>query len=540
MKYGHDVIAALTVCWTVLGMPAGKRLAPMLGELVAVLRHFGELAIDEDTAALLVSMSAATVDRRLAGERAKYRLRGGGHQAGITAQKPDPGAHLGRVGRRCARVPPDRPGLPRRRQQRLGACFTSTPPTSPPAGPRPLKPDRTAKHIWPRSITGRARSRSPSPASTPTTAAEFINHPPPPAGATPARSPHPWLGPATKTTKPPRRAEELVGGTSPTSATSATTAAAELLLLNEIWQLQSKLTNYFYPQQKLISKVRTGAKVSKKHDKADHPVSPRDRSPDHDRGAHRGADPDLLADQSRRHPAPDPSPDRPAPHTHHQQSRTQRHSPKSTSAHVHVRQRIRLRAHLDMRQHGPRPPRYGPEVIAALTVCWTVLGMPAGKRLAPMLAELVAVLRHFGELVIDEDTAALLVSMSAATIDRRLAGERAQASAQGTLRTLSRDRCSRVRSRCAPGPTGTTRRPGFVEIDLVSHDGGNLTGQHAFTLTVTDIATGWTENRSVPSKAATCVFARAEGHRREDAVPDSWGGLRQRIGVHQHPLARMV
>ena len=81
--------------------------------------------------------------------------------------------------------------------------------------------------------------------------------------------------------------------------------AAELLLLNEIWQLQSKLTNYFYPQQKLISKVRKGAKVSKKHDKADHPVSPRDRTPDHDRGAHRGADPDPLADQSRRHPTPD-------------------------------------------------------------------------------------------------------------------------------------------------------------------------------------------------------------------------------------------
>ena len=44
--------------------------------------------------------------------------------------------------------------------------------------------------------------------------------------------------------------------------------AAELLLLNEIWQLQSKLTNYFYPQQKLVSKVRKGAKVSKKHDEA--------------------------------------------------------------------------------------------------------------------------------------------------------------------------------------------------------------------------------------------------------------------------------
>ena len=44
--------------------------------------------------------------------------------------------------------------------------------------------------------------------------------------------------------------------------------ASELLLLNEVWQLQSGLTNYFYPQQKLISKVRHGAKVSKEHDKA--------------------------------------------------------------------------------------------------------------------------------------------------------------------------------------------------------------------------------------------------------------------------------
>jgi hypothetical protein len=53
--------------------------------------------------------------------------------------------------------------------------------------------------------------------------------------------------------------------------------------------------------------------------------------------------------------------------------------------------------------------------------------------------------------------------------------------------------------------------PGFVEIDLVSHDGGNAAGEHAWTLTVTDIATGWTENRSVPNKAR-----KVEGpHRRE-------------------------
>jgi Integrase core domain len=154
----------------------------------------------------------------------------------------------------------------------------------------------------------------------------------------------------------------------------------------------------------------------------------------------------------------------------------------------------------------PRPVKYGPEVIAALTVCWTVLGMPAGKRLAPMLSELVAVLRHFGELSIDEDTAALLASMSAATIDRRLADERAKYRLRGRVGTKPG---SLLKSQI---PVRTwaewdDARPGFVEIDLVWHDGGNRGGGHAFTLTVTDVATGWTENRSVPDKTAKCVLA---------------------------------
>src|SRR6201993_4392652 len=153
----------------------------------------------------------------------------------------------------------------------------------------------------------------------------------------------------------------------------------------------------------------------------------------------------------------------------------------------------------------PRPVKYGPDVIAALTVCWTVLGMPAGKRLAPMLGELVAVLRHFGELAIDQDTAELLGSMSAAPIDRRLAPERRKHQLKGRCTTKPG---SLLKSQI---PVRTWAdwndiQPGFVEIDLVSHDGGNPAGQFSFTLTVTDIATGWTENRSVPSKAAPCVL----------------------------------
>lgn len=47
----------------------------------------------------------------------------------------------------------------------------------------------------------------------------------------------------------------------------------ELALLNKIWDLQSLLGNHFYPQQKLISKVRDGAKVTKKYDRAQTPYA---------------------------------------------------------------------------------------------------------------------------------------------------------------------------------------------------------------------------------------------------------------------------
>ena len=152
---------------------------------------------------------------------------------------------------------------------------------------------------------------------------------------------------------------------------------------------------------------------------------------------------------------------------------------------------------------------YGPEVVAALGFCWAVLGAPTGKRLAPMMGELVPTLRRFGELDITDTLAAALVAMSAATIDRRLAPDRAKLQIRG-------------RSHTKPGsllkdaiPIRTwaqwdDARPGFVEIDLVGHEGGNAQGKHAYTLTVTDIATGWTENRSVPAKTRRRVVAALE------------------------------
>jgi len=158
-----------------------------------------------------------------------------------------------------------------------------------------------------------------------------------------------------------------------------------------------------------------------------------------------------------------------------------------------------------VRPRAPRVPIYGPDVIAALAFCWAVLGAPTGKRLAPIMSELVPRLRRFDELVISDDTEMALLAMSPATMDRRLAADRAKLLVRG-------------RSHTKPGsllkdsiPIRTWAEwndavPGFVEIDLVGHEGGNAVGEHCYTLTVTDIATGWTENRSVQNKAEKWVF----------------------------------
>jgi hypothetical protein len=148
-------------------------------------------------------------------------------------------------------------------------------------------------------------------------------------------------------------------------------------------------------------------------------------------------------------------------------------------------------------------------VVSALELCWRAARTPAGKRLAPMLVVLVPLLRRDGELDLDDDEAALLVAMSAATIDRRLAGAKVLAGFRATSHTK-------------PGSLLKTQipirtwsewddvAPGFVEIDLVGHEGGNSFGEFCFTLTMTDIATGWTVNRSVANKSAIRVAQAIE------------------------------
>jgi hypothetical protein len=47
---------------------------------------------------------------------------------------------------------------------------------------------------------------------------------------------------------------------------------------------------------------------------------------------------------------------------------------------------------------------------------------------------------------------------------------------------------------------------GFFQIDLVQHDGGNPSGEFCYTLTMTDVKTGWTIHFALLNKASTWVL----------------------------------
>ena len=172
----------------------------------------------------------------------------------------------------------------------------------------------------------------------------------------------------------------------------------------------------------------------------------------------------------------------------------------------HARAQLRAAAKPKVvRDRTPRPLKFSGEVLHALVVCWEVARYPAGKRLAPMLTLFVPALCNEGVLQLSADDQASLISMSPASIDRHLAPRRRALGWKG-------------RSHTKPGtllksqiPIRTWHdwneaMPGFVEIDLVGHEGGNAAGEFCFTLTMTDIATGWTVNRSIKNKASVWVM----------------------------------
>lgn len=94
------------------------------------------------------------------------------------------------------------------------------------------------------------------------------------------------------------------------------------------------------------------------------------------------------------------------------------------------------------------------------------------------LDELVSLRRPDRELVLTDEEAALLMRMSAATIDRKLAPERAKPVLWGRSHTKPGSLLkSQIPIRAWADWNDAV--PGFVEIDLVGHEGGVPSGSSA-------------------------------------------------------------
>jgi len=165
---------------------------------------------------------------------------------------------------------------------------------------------------------------------------------------------------------------------------------------------------------------------------------------------------------------------------------------------------------------------YDEEVLLALTQLWEEADSICSKRLAPFLAEFIPVLEKYGEIKLTEQVKEKLFTISAATIDRLLADIRKKQQIKGKSTT----RPGSLLKKSIPIRTFSQweeDEPGFFEVDLVSHDGGNLRGDVNQSVNFTDIATGWMEMIAVKNKAQRLGLCRNQRDQKEIAL--SYSGL---------------
>ena len=153
---------------------------------------------------------------------------------------------------------------------------------------------------------------------------------------------------------------------------------------------------------------------------------------------------------------------------------------------------------------------YDEAVRQALTMLWEAADRVCGKRLKALIPTLIDAMERHGHLDLDPVVRSKLLQVSAATIDRALAAARQHIDGQ-------RKRCQGVGAairRSIPVRTFADWRdppPGFFEIDMVGHCGGVKTGgDFVHTLTLTDIASGWTECVSMRMRNQMLVIEALE------------------------------
>ena len=178
---------------------------------------------------------------------------------------------------------------------------------------------------------------------------------------------------------------------------------------------------------------------------------------------------------------------------------------------MHRKSAIRsLRAKIKGRRVGSgRKKTYSSEATVYLRRLWIKTDQMCSKKLKKALPHWIP--KTLMPAAIRDE----LLRMSASTIDRYLKPSRAQFRRKSNTGT----RPGKLLKTIVPIKTlsNIPDRAGFIEADTVAHCGGLLLGDFVWSLTFTDLFTGWTENRAVWGKHAINVHAAIEDI--ENSIP---------------------
>lgn len=172
------------------------------------------------------------------------------------------------------------------------------------------------------------------------------------------------------------------------------------------------------------------------------------------------------------------------------------------TARKHKRTKVRRRAR-----------RYHKAAKEALVVIWKASNHVCSKRLVPFLPDLIAALERNGHLNLPEEIRQLLLTISAASVDRLLRDLRHN----GKRRSFGTTRPGALLKRQVPIRTFADwddLKPGFLEADLVAHCGTTTQGAYLSSLTLTDVATTWTECLALLMHGQDAVLSGLEQARR--------------------------
>lgn len=153
--------------------------------------------------------------------------------------------------------------------------------------------------------------------------------------------------------------------------------------------------------------------------------------------------------------------------------------------------------------------KYGTDVLSVAIKIWELLEYPCGARLQPALIPMIEAMERSKEIVVAGPVKEKLKLITGRTLDRRLKRERGirkLTRSRGTTRHGSLLKSS-IPIRITNWDTGEA---GFMEMDTVAHNGGDPSGECIYSLDMTEIYSGWSEQIAVMGKGETGIIAAVD------------------------------